>query len=534
MGDKSSENYLDNLLNSINGNSSSGETYFDEVDDSASDDFLRQFEDELESEAYSEFLDDFDFDLDNNKKDSDKPKESIMHLPDDMEEELSLDAVLEQYESEEAEAGRRTEEAELTEEETFEEISNAVSEFDSSMGDIDMSMDDLDSSIGDIESPVEDLGEPDLAGNSDEDLMDLLDGDTEFADLGDILSEDGDLENPESEAAFEEFAEKEMDAQEKSIEDTINEALGMDGGDSEEGAKKGKKKSKDKEKKSGGFLDKLKKILFGDDEEEEAVTLGGLDGVNVSTLSDENAQILAELEGTANADEGKKDKKAKKEKKPKKEKPKKEKPPKEKKPPKPPKEKKPKVKDNTPPLPKAPVIMILIMVVSLTALVLLGTNLLNKGNNISSATRYYNMALAAIASEGAGADDVHLYTQAYEELAGMEFDKDDENSALYNKLTVLAAVSAKYDSYSTFHEFGSEEKALDALICAAGRCNLNSKTASEFECVNELASLQIVIEETLKDEYDMTYEDAVALYNMGNRNQYTVALHEKLQELGLE
>ena len=67
-------------------------------------------------------------------------------------------------------------------------------------------------------------------------------------------------------------------------------------------------------------------------------------------------------------------KKFEKKKKEKKKKEPKQKKPKQKKPPKPKKEKKPKEVDNTPPLPKAPVIAIVVMIGSLFGLVLLGTH----------------------------------------------------------------------------------------------------------------------------------------------------------------
>ena len=62
MGDKVSENYLDNLLKTVD--AKDDDDAFLNDDNGASEDFLREFENELESEAYSEFLDEFDFDLD--------------------------------------------------------------------------------------------------------------------------------------------------------------------------------------------------------------------------------------------------------------------------------------------------------------------------------------------------------------------------------------------------------------------------------------------------------------------------------------
>lgn len=518
MGDnKISEDYLDNLLKNIE-TKSEFDTIFDDTDNDASNDFLRQFESELESEKYSEFINEFDFDDD--KPNAKSVKEPIMHLPDDMEDVVPLEDVLDQYDEAEAmgkskETGDKAKEepqAELSDEEKdFDELSNAVSEFDSTI--------------------AEDGEEPDLSGSMDDDLMDILGGDSEFSDIGDMLSGDGEALGDDENKVFDEFAEKEMDSQEKSIEDTVNEALGVDD-DSDNAKGKGKKgKKAKKEKKTGdkkeSFLEKLKRILFGDDEEEDAVDLIIPDDNSAGALSNENAQILAELEADEKEEKGKKKKKKEK-----KEKPKKEKKPKKVKEPKPKKEKPPKEVDNTPPLPKAPVIMIFVLVISMTAFVLLSTNLLTKGNSISTATRYYNIAMAAIASGTPDAEDVHMYAEAYNYLDGLKL--NDEDTALYNKLKVLSAVSGKYDSYEVFHEYGSEKEALDALICAAGRCELNADAAQDYDCVKELDGLHTCIEQTLASQYNMSFDEALEIYNSGNRTKYTTALYQKLYELGLE
>ena len=517
MGDnKISEDYLDNLLKNIE-TKSELDTIFDDTDNDASNDFLRQFESELESEKYSEFINEFDFDDD--KPDAKSVKEPIMHMPDDMEDVVPLEDILDKYDeaqamgkAEETEAKAKEEpQPELSEEEKdFDELSSAVSEFDSTI--------------------TEDGEEPDLSGSMDDDLLDILGGDSEFSDIGDLLSGDGEAALGEDENnVFDEFAEKEMGTQGKSVEDTVNEALGMDD-DSEDAKGKKGKKSKKAKKTDGNkesFIEKLKRILFGDDEEEEAVDLIIPDDNSAGALSSENAQILAELEADEKEEKGKKKKKKEK-----KEKPKKEKKPKKVKEPKPKKEKPPKEVDNTPPLPKAPVIMIFVLVISMTVLVLLGTNLLTKGNSVSTAERYYNIAMAAVASGTPDSDDIHKYAEAYNYLDGLKLNEED--TALYNKLKVLSAVSSKYDSYETFHEYGSEKEALDALVCAAGRYELNAEAAEEYDCVKELDALRDCIEQTLSSEYNMSFDEALEIYNAGNRTKYTTALYQKLYELGLE
>lgn len=52
------------------------------------------------------------------------------------------------------------------------------------------------------ETPLSDIGEPDLAGNAGEDLIDLLNNGG-LADLGDMLSEDGKVSEDEGDSEFE-------------------------------------------------------------------------------------------------------------------------------------------------------------------------------------------------------------------------------------------------------------------------------------------------------------------------------------------
>ena len=47
--------------------------------------------------------------------------------------------------------------------------------------------------------------------------------------------------------------------------------------------------------------------------------------------------------------------------------------------------------------------------------------------------------------------------------------------SFYHQLATLAAVSEKYQAYLVFDNYGSKIDALDALVCAYGRYDLNQK-----------------------------------------------------------
>ena len=195
MGDKVSENYLDNLLKTVD--AKDDDDAFLNDDNGASEDFLREFENELESEAYSEFLDEFDFDLDEKKSENASVKEPIMHLPDDMEDVVPLEEILGQMDEEELVSEEPVKEEKITEDDgfdsfevdTLDELSSAMSEFEPSV--------------------VEEYGEPNLAGDTDEDLLNLLGEDSELSDIGELLSDEEGAVSAESDSVFDEFAEKE-------------------------------------------------------------------------------------------------------------------------------------------------------------------------------------------------------------------------------------------------------------------------------------------------------------------------------------
>ena len=171
-------------------------------------------------------------------------------------------------------------------------------------------------------------------------------------------------------------------------------------------------KEEEEKPKKKGFFAKLAKLLFGDDElEDEEASTAQAEPV-ITEMSMEDMDILKELEGSSDGKKEKKEKKKKekkkKEKAPKQPKEKKVKPKKEKKP-KPPAE-----PDNTPPLPKVPVILVFVMAASILVLVLAGTHLVGYSNSFSDADQAfaegrYSDAFQAVAGEKVKEKDTDTY-----------------------------------------------------------------------------------------------------------------------------
>lgn len=352
---------------------------------------------------------------------------------------------------------------------------------------------DEDSSAEIPEAPKTESEEEEPLLSEDDDainLMDMLSGDADLSDIGDLLKAD---ENGE-ELEHSEDADSEVQDEFERL-GSIEELKDL-------------KEAKEKRKKQG-FFSKIMSVLFGPDEEEDDTKIAEDD--SLGSISSENREILKEMdadEGTGK--KGKKEKK-KKEKKEKKEKAKKEKAPKVK------KEKPPKEIDRTPPLPKKPVILIFIMALSILILIWLGSSNLQYGQDMQQAKDDF--------ASGS-------YVTAFQTVAGSSVKGKDEN--FYKKAQVLASIQSEYQSYESLSGINENEMALDALVRGYGRCVDGADLAQEYEITDEMAGLKNQILQQLSDHFGVSEEKAAELHAMTKRTDYTKAIQEILAAAGLE
>ena len=99
MAKNKAENYLDNLLNSVNydlkddkGTGGDLSAEFGSLGEQSDDDFLRQFESELESEEYNSFISGFDDDFEVDTLSEEKKEEAS--FIEDSDNDISLEEVL--------------------------------------------------------------------------------------------------------------------------------------------------------------------------------------------------------------------------------------------------------------------------------------------------------------------------------------------------------------------------------------------------------------------------------------------------------
>ena len=352
---------------------------------------------------------------------------------------------------------------------------------------------DEDSAAEIPEAPKTESEEEEPLLSEDDDainLMDMLSGDADLSDIGDLLKAD---ENGEELAHSEDEDGEVQDEFERlgSIEEL-----------------KDLKEAKEKRKKQG-FFSKIMSVLFGPDEEEDDTKIAEDD--SLGSISSENREILKEMDADEGAGKKGKKEKKKKEKKEKKEKAKKEKAPKVK------KEKPPKEIDRTPPLPKKPVILIFIMALSILILILLGSSNLQYGQDMQQAKDDF--------ASGS-------YVTAFQTVAGSSVKGKDEN--FYKKAQVLASIQSEYQSYESLSGINENEMALDALVCGYGRCVDGVDLAQEYEITDEMEGLKAQILQQLSDHFGVSEEKAAELHAMTKRTDYTKAIQEILAAAGLE
>lgn len=533
------EDYLDSLLNSINNTNMSGKkskSYSgSDPYDNASEAFrkfereqeykreqrkkreeeqrfLQEFEGELEQEDVDDFLRQFELELaeeeENEANESVNTQSSVDENAGNIADMVSnavenstagSSATSEQTVSGDTQAAASADNAEF-----FENLEEIVS--DASANDTDQGTPQGTSKQGEM-SGVSDEGaaqeaqssEPEYAeeepigelDSANADLLELLngvEGDADLSEIGDLLNADSnDITLQETGAAYDEGVKA------------------ASSGSAATGTKEKADDEKKKPKKKKGFFAKLAATLFGEEEEPTDVEHVEVpESQDLENISDENLQILKELEAAEQAGAAKEDKKQAKKDKKKAKKEKKEKEP------------KPEEPDNTPPLPKKPVILIFLMAFSILALVLLMMKLSGKNSYIDTAKQ---------------AMDNGEYVEAYEQLSGLNLKGNDQK--LYEEVSTMAAVQEQYQAYLTLMGADKYDLALDALVRGIGRYDKGLDNAKKYGREGEMNHLKDQLEEALDQQFGMSTDDARKLYKIKDREEYSKEIQKIIQKMNL-
>ena len=162
-------------------------------------------------------------------------------------------------------------------------------------------------------------------------------------------------------------------------------------------------------------------------------------------------------------------------------------------------------------------IMIWLMAFSVFALVMTGNHLLTQGNAIRTAQERF---------------DSGDYVGSYGALAGVKLGEGDQE--LYERAQTLAGVQEELDAYYPLMEVRKFDLALDCLVRTVGRADLHMPEAEEWGVTTQMNALITEATQQLKDQFNVTEEQARELYAINSRDEYSLALDQVLQELGLK
>ncbi len=365
--------------------------------------------------------------------------------------------------------------------------------------------DDADSLINELEngtlSEDADRTQQNTEPILDDRLKDILDGSDE-----DALSEIDQLLDADSDSGTQEKEDPLAMAPDFSYEESSL-------GDGETGEKKKREKNKN------GLFGKISRMLFGTPAELDPEAAAEYEAAKAAMKQTEEDPKAVKERKKQEKEQKKQQKKEEAEKK-KQEKDAAKAEKAAKKAAKPKKEKKPKQKKQVPkepPLPKVPVMMMWILALSLMVLVFLGTFLIGYSTPVKASKEAFEKG---------------DYVTAYEKLQGIKVRAADKD--LLKASSALAGIQAQLDAYIALMEQKQYEMALDALIRGYGRCLLNSADAEEWGVLDELEKMQDQFDLLLKEQFDVTKHRAKKLYNINKRSEYTLALHEILDKLGME
>ncbi len=477
------EDYLDRLLRGVEGESGKKgdeDDFFsqfgDPISDSDEDDFLKAFEKSksgAESKEPSESGDDFGLD------DIDSIVSNIKNgTLDDLDNagtlddggDLSIDESLKNYDEEDF---------------GLNDVGAGYMELDAQEPEADFEVNTLEGEA-----------EPDYSsGEANQELLDMLSG------IGDDEPDAGQSLDDMPSVGGDDFSDEGAQMPDEPKEN--------------EEVKKDKKAKKEKKKQEAGtdgnkpgFFKRLSRLMFGEDDKV-------IDASDVENLSEEDKEDLQKLADEEEAKEKKKkekadlkeekkalkaQKQAEKEKKPKKE-----------------KKKDVKVIERSKPLPKGPVILILLVGVSLVILINLLSSQIGYTISISQAQEHY---------------DKGEYVEAYDCFSRSTKVKEVDEE-LYNKARLTAYVQQQLNSYRVYKKQNMHAEALSALVLGVGRYDKNAHEAAATGAAVEYDNMLESIKKALKKQYHVTLDEARELYAIREKEDFTLEIYKIIDELGL-
>lgn len=401
-------------------------------------------------------------------------------------------------------------------------------------------MDNIDSIVNNVKSATldDELSEGDLS--IEESLKNFEEEDPDLDEIGrefvaDTLEESFPREETEESDLF--SGEEELSEAEKLAREIESLNLGMEEEKpvekkSEESVEAEASKESVEPKKKKSFFARLSAALFGEEEGDIQRQMAAGVPADIENLSEDNLNELLELEKqnnvAAEAEEEKKKQQAEEKKVAKEQKAKEKEEKKAEK--KALKEQKAKEKAEkkalmlqkqepvvkSKPLPKKPVVLIVLFGLSIVILV-----------NLLSGLIGYNTALS---------DAEDCYAQGeYVEAYGYLNEKDMKKSDLefYNKVRLTSYLQQQLNSYDTYQGQKMYREALAALISSVGRYDRFNEEAAQSGVDKEYEKMLQKIEEALSSNYQMSLDEARTIYALDDKKELTYAVYDVIDKLGL-
>ena len=168
-------------------------------------------------------------------------------------------------------------------------------------------------------------------------------------------------------------------------------------------------------------------------------------------------------------------------------------------------------------VPMKVIVVFVLLVGTLVALIIIGSNIFSKRSAVNEAKTLYSSG---------------DYIGAYNSLSGISGLSDTDQEIL-NKARLLADLQNKKKEYDTFMSKKDYQNAFDALVVGVGRYEENVEKAKEYGITAEYDGIKSMIIGQLKDQFGVSDKEASELYKIKGRTNYTIAINNKLKALGM-
>lgn len=149
----------------------------------------------------------------------------------------------------------------------------------------------------------------------------------------------------------------------------------------------------------------------------------------------------------------------------------------------------------------------------LTALLLVGTNMVSYTLSIQNATNYF---------------DRQKYTEAYNEVYGMDI--NDEDIEIYDKIMTVMFVNKQLNSYNNYYSLGMYPEALDSLLKGLKRYDKYIELATMLGIKTDLDYVRSQLLAELKNVFKLSEEDAIRINSYPDSKEYSLEVYNAVLE----